>query len=990
MKFIWTLLALLVTTFSFGQSFREEAISSRLMERIDQFPDAQHSFFIVLKDRVDAQALNESLRARRAGLAQRSQEVITILRAKAEATQGPILQYLAQHPEVQPGSIKPYWITNMIFAEARASVIASLSHHPDVDFLDWNAPLAKSSHEKAFSMQTGVSPGGKEPGLTAIKAPALWAMGYTGYGRVAFTNDTGVDPTHPAVASHFRGFYGAPGNSWFEFNSTSTDPYDCDDHGTHVTGTILGLDRLNHDTIGVAFNAKWVGASTIGCGNGFGNQDNIAAFQWAADPDGNPATFEEIPDAINNSWYDPSIDNDCTSVYVDVLNALDAIGVAVIFSAGNEGPGVQTITPPHNINTDIVNSFTVGAVNGNIGSLPIADFSSRGPSNCGGEGSLLIKPEVSAPGVSVRSCVPGGYAFFNGTSMAAPHVTGAVLLLREAFPYLPGHEIKLALYYTAIDLGDPGEDNTYGMGIIDVEQAFNYLIAQGHIPAQPDVNTDALVISLEAEKYQCEEMVSGRILLENAGLTTIHAMEVSMSAGAATEVAMWSGTLEPMERVWIELPGLSVTEGETNLSVEILSVNGEADDRDLNNRYVLPVVVKDRPFLEATVEAGEGMNICEGATVALRGSSTSAAAVSYKWYDAPSGGNLLGEGEVFLAGPLTEDATFYVDASYSEKVGLTNRYTGASQLGNLPDKEGLIFDAHVPFKIKTVKVYCDVAGPRILKLLDSEGNSIKTKAVVISETGEVTVNMNMTIPEGTGLQLVLDSGLPFYYNTSGPAFPYAVEDVLTIRRSNGPNGLQRWYYFYDWEIEYDEICGRTPVPVTVDGQGALPVASFEASADTVLLTGGTASVAFTDQSTGATSWHWNFGDGNQTAEQNPVHVFTSPGIYTVSLSAGSPDGCMAAATRTILVESDLVSVSDAPLEAGLRIFPNPASDVLHIEWEAEAFELQIFDLQGRKITGRTLTGHQTQVSLDGLSSGLYFVSLRTDKGVVTARFQVVR
>ncbi|RMH81501.1 MAG: hypothetical protein D6681_18105, partial [Calditrichaeota bacterium] len=103
---------------------------------------------------------------------------------------------------------------------------------------------------------------------------------------------------------------------------------------------------------------------------------------------------------------------------------------------------------------------------------PIASFSSRGPviPNCiTGVPSLDIKPEASAPGVNVRSSLPGGnFGTLSGTSMACPHVVGAIALLKQAHPTMTGHELKMALYNTAVDLGTPGEDNDYGMGIIDV------------------------------------------------------------------------------------------------------------------------------------------------------------------------------------------------------------------------------------------------------------------------------------------------------------------------------------------------------------------------------------------------------------------------------------------------------------------------------------------------------------------------------------------
>jgi hypothetical protein len=111
-------------------------------------------------------------------------------------------------------------------------------------------------------------------------------------------------------------------------------------------------------------------------------------------------------------------------------------------------------------------------VDGNYDHLPIASFSSRGPTTCT-QGGDPIKPEVTAPGNHIRSSWAGGYyVYMNGTSMATPHVSGAIALLKQAFPDKTGNELKQMLYETARDLGEPGEDNTYGMGIIDVYQAY--------------------------------------------------------------------------------------------------------------------------------------------------------------------------------------------------------------------------------------------------------------------------------------------------------------------------------------------------------------------------------------------------------------------------------------------------------------------------------------------------------------------------------------
>ncbi|RMF60671.1 MAG: T9SS C-terminal target domain-containing protein, partial [Calditrichaeota bacterium] len=310
-----------------------------------------------------------------------------------------------------------------------------------------------------------------------INADKLWKRGVTGKGRLVMGLDTGVDGNHPALSARWRGNDpGVPPNAaWFDPDG-STFPFDNNSHGTHTMGTMAGLDTLTHDTIGVAFEAKWIAARTIGAGGDY-TSNNIAAYQWAMNPDGDPNTIEDMPDAIGCSWRDPYVE-DCNPVYAMTLSAVEAAGIAVVFSAGNQGgaPNSSTITKPKNLNMTLVNTFATGGINANVPDLPAYVNTSKGPSRCGGVGSQLIKPEASAPAVGVRSAVPGGgYGNKTGTSMACPHVVGAIALLKQVAPHLTGSEIKLALYQTARETPAdiyPGEDNTYGMGLIDVWAAF--------------------------------------------------------------------------------------------------------------------------------------------------------------------------------------------------------------------------------------------------------------------------------------------------------------------------------------------------------------------------------------------------------------------------------------------------------------------------------------------------------------------------------------
>lgn len=390
--------------------------------------------------------------------------------------------------------IRPFWAANIIALKASGEAIHQLAMHPDVYEIVYDEPAyAIYPNEPTSIDSTETTKGSAIRGLKTIKAHKLWQVGYTGKGRLAFNIDTGVFPENMAFENRFMGNYFPLSQTWLGYNNNW--PFDISSHGTHTLGTILGFKSPNNDTIGVAFGARFIASDPIVSNlNELRTRSELMeSFQWALDPDGDANTVSDVPDVINNSWGLTNTDNpeNCNLASTLILNTVNAAGIAVVFSAGNDGPGSGTIGEPANIARSTSNVFSVGALDAL--SLEIADFSSHGPTNCysGADASLLIKPEVSAPGVNVFSCTGvTSFGYMSGTSMAAPHVSGAVLLLKEAFPEAPGDEILMALYNTATDLGAPGEDNTYGKGLINCEAAFTNLIGQYtlHMPITNAIN----------------------------------------------------------------------------------------------------------------------------------------------------------------------------------------------------------------------------------------------------------------------------------------------------------------------------------------------------------------------------------------------------------------------------------------------------------------------------------------------------------------------
>ncbi|MBU2625180.1 MAG: S8 family serine peptidase [candidate division Zixibacteria bacterium] len=372
---------------------------------------------------------------------------------------------------------KSYWIANAILVEATPRDLALLAEFESVELIVEDAML-----ELVDPIDVAESPtviGGAEENLLAIKADKLWAMGYTGAGRLVMSFDTGVDGSHPGLASRWRGITaGDPASAWLDpFNSEFPD--DNSGHGTHVMGLMAGV--FEGDTVGVAPDAEWACAAVVDRGSGFTQtiSDILSAFEWAADPDGNPETTDDLPDAICHSWGIPKgIFAACDNTFWQAIDNLEQLGIVNVFACGNEGPTEGTIRNPADRASSPLSSFSVGAVNHAVDGYPVANFSSRGPANCD---STIIKPEVVAPGVNIKSLKPGGTTkYMSGTSMAAPHVAGAVALLRQYNPDATVEQIKHALLISALDIDEPGEDNASGMGLIDIENAINYMPAPTH------------------------------------------------------------------------------------------------------------------------------------------------------------------------------------------------------------------------------------------------------------------------------------------------------------------------------------------------------------------------------------------------------------------------------------------------------------------------------------------------------------------------------
>jgi subtilisin family serine protease len=339
-----------------------------------------------------------------------------------------------------------------------------------------------------------------ECGIGAVNADDVWIQtGLRGEGIVVGTMDTGVEWTHPALQGHYRGWDGATADhsySWHDAIQPTAAPLDDNNHGTHVTGTMVGDDG-GANQIGVAPGAKWVGCRNMDHGNGTPAtyldciQWGLAPYPLGGDPfkDGRP---DLAPDITNNSWSCPPSEGCDPFSLQQAFENVRAAGQMTVGAAQNAGPNCSTVTSPLGLYDAV---FTAGAVDC-AGAL--AGFSSRGPITV--DGSNRMKPNVAAPGVNVRSSVRGGqYASLNGTSMATPHTAGVMALLWSVKPNLR-HLIGISRCYleqsattATLPTGVPQTcggttaathpNNFWGWGKID---------ALGAVNLGPDGDTDGI------------------------------------------------------------------------------------------------------------------------------------------------------------------------------------------------------------------------------------------------------------------------------------------------------------------------------------------------------------------------------------------------------------------------------------------------------------------------------------------------------------------
>lgn len=380
----------------------------------------------------------------------------------------------------------PYYLVNAMEVRGGTLTRLYLLTRPEVDRVIPSPRLRPAQPADALALSNLFSsppPSGVQWNVSMIGADKVWEeFGVRGEGIVIGQSDSGVDVNHPELKDSYRGRTEGDDYNWFDPWNERPSPYDDGGHGTHTLGTILGKNG-----IGVAPGATWFACANLS--RNLGNpalyldcmQFMLAPFPLGGDPfaDGDPT---RAADVLNNSWGCPEIEGCDPQALIAAANHLRDAGIFVAVSTGNDGPNCSTVDAPLSLYDSV---FSVGAIdrNGNV-----TEFSSRGPVIA--DGSNRMKPDIVAPGRDILSALPGGmYGALEGTSMAGPHVAGAVALLWSADPSLIGDIdrteqilIETAKPYTgSMSLGcfEGGVPNAaYGYGIVDVYAAVREVLGR--------------------------------------------------------------------------------------------------------------------------------------------------------------------------------------------------------------------------------------------------------------------------------------------------------------------------------------------------------------------------------------------------------------------------------------------------------------------------------------------------------------------------------
>jgi len=417
---------------------------------------------------------------------------------------------------------------------------------------------------------------------------------------------------------------------------------------------------------------------------------------------------------------------------------------------------------------------------------------------------------------------------------------------------------------------------------------------------------------------------------------------------------------------------LYTTEG--TYSVTLISDGGACGSDTLTKVDFIAIDAPETPVVTSASNCGGAASL----------TLTAIAADSVRWYTGPMGGLPFFTGTTYTTPVLTQTQKYYVSnqiVAPSVFGAKTNKSTNGNYYTNSASHFE-IFDVIAPVRIKSVKVYANSAGMRNVEVRNSAGVGLVSTNINIP-AGESRITLNFDVPVGTDYQLAGPFNPDLWRDKSGCTYPYTIPNLLSITGSSATQApTSYFYYFYDWEVE-PQSCSSQRVMVAAYINYEDPAPAF-----TTTLSGNGLIAHFTNTTTEGNTFLWNFGDGESSTLENPVHTYADFGSYTVSLDVSNACGAGSVSHPLNIV----LNVPETDAIHGLQLSPNPAESYFEASYNVAGSgmcSMQILDLLGKVVWSQDLTqvaGNQKLiVPVEFLNSGIYTVVITSAQGKIAQK-----
>ena len=985
-KLLLTLTLILLCNIGFAQN----AIDSRLQEVLNQKSDEMIPVNIVFKSQIDL----AKLRTRAAATLDKNVKrdmLVDELKLFSEERQQEVLSILkAETRSSKVTNIKTHWLSNAISCTASSDVIYLLSKHPDIEVIGYDEMVKMVPEEGQQTTVNRQQTIDDDVDLTdniyMVNADKVWAMGYTGKGVLVAVIDSGVNYNHEDLKDHlWDGGAQYPNHGY----NTVNDNYDTMDrygHGTHCAGTICG-DGTAGILTGMAPDATLMCVKALD-DYGSGSTSSInSAMEFAIEHHADILSMSLgilAPSAANKIM----LRNTC-------VNALE-LGVVASVAAGNFGtnmtPQMQVpnnilapascpppwLHPDQQVNPGGLSCVVaVGAVdyfenmysNGSKGPVTWTDTQFN-DYPYGGDKIGLIRPDVCAPGVGVKSLDYSdtqGYNLKSGTSMAAPCVAGVMALMLEKNANLSPADICMTLETTAKKLTET-KDNFFGTGLIDAFKAVNSIKIgdfslnevtlndmnannNGHLNPGETVK---LSVSIHNDSDKEYNNIKAVISCSNEYVTIADA-EANIDNIAGNANLMLSNEFEIAVSEDIEHSSelffnLDFYENETVISSTIFSL--EVKDSEL---IFASFLVKNDNNGNGILEAGETADL--GVVLNNIGNEI---AVKVK-------GNLSSD-KITINETEAEFSSIGANAS---SVAFFN-ITVSEDLGS-----------SVPFTLKATDLYgreyefsenYTLSCNYIFQLSDSYSDGWNGAALLVKyDSGRPTDTLTLKSGSFAEFRLSIESNVEVTLEWMGKD-QYDNECKFIVMKDNyvavymSPTLSQTSSFLCSWvndcscKYEYQEMCDAVKdlkgefagnnivLNWTTDNRQQTTV--FEVYRGTVLV-GTTEETSFTESGLSGKEY-----------------------IYSVRAIYDDCNGLFSDVT----VKNTESTIESSAIEAS--IYPNPSRDNFTITCNDMTY-VTVYNVVGNKIMEANVDG--SNYVINGLESGVYFVEIKTNEGNVVKR-----